>query len=498
MLERRHEAMAWIHTWLGLACGFIFLVILFTGSITVFRPELDRWMNPALRHVAPAGSLDLDGIAAVLEKRARPRRHRAIHLPSSRMPAIQVSYFSKTRRGFVTDYLEPTTLEPLEKISGGGSWLFDELHNKLFILPFGSQGRKLVAIVSIVALAVMISGIWIHKGHFRKLFVLRPKGGTGRALVDLHTTMSLIALPFHLLLTVSGIWIIGTVLLPHGIGSVYDTRSDFFHDAYGNFERQATQEDAPMTSVNSLLDQAVEMWGTNVAGQFSIGLAGDRNAFVTFQTSPDNRLTEAADKITFDGVTGELLERESRHPFSKFKSLMDGLHRAAFRSYSIRWLYFVLGLAGSAMVATGLLFWLEKRTDERETVFFRLTAGATAGVVLGLPIASAGMLLANRLLPAGFPRREVAEVLVFFGIWGAAALGALVYAFLRSGRLPWRALCVCLSATSLAAAVANWATTGDHPLAGGPVGAVLGTDLVLLATAALAFWSARRLATKAS
>lgn len=493
MFERRHEAMAWIHTWLGLVCSALFFVIFFMGAVTVFRPELDRWMNPSLRHVQPSETLDLDTIAARLDEVARPLTHRAILLPSDRMPAVSVSYFARGR-GYQTRYLDPETLEELPKISGGGSWLFDELHNKLFLLPWGPQGRRLVAVVSILALAVMIAGIWIHKGHFRDLFVIRRDGKTGRMLVDLHTALSLIGLPFHFLLSVSGIWIIAAVLLPHGVGSAYESRADYQADAYGNYEAQAAGVEAPMLSLDELRTQAEKAWNGPRTGTVTLRLAGDANAFATFHQRPTARLSELARKRTYSAVTGELLDVEPSRPLTELKGLMDGVHRIAFRSYTIRWLYFFLGLVGSGMIATGLLFWLEKRRETGGTVFQAAIAGMTAGTVLGVPIGTVTTLVVNRVLPAVVsPRRELAEALAFFAMVGLVTATSTLFAFLRRGALPWTGLTAGLGALSLAAAVLNWITTGDHLLSTPVVGAVLGTDLVLLTVAAAsAAWVVRQ------
>ena len=48
MLQNFRLSMAWVHTWFGLALGFVLVVVFFFGSLSVFDREIDRWAIPAL------------------------------------------------------------------------------------------------------------------------------------------------------------------------------------------------------------------------------------------------------------------------------------------------------------------------------------------------------------------------------------------------------------------------------------------------------------------
>ena len=49
MLQNFRQSMAWVHTWFGLALGFVLVVVFFFGSLSVFDREIDRWAIPASR-----------------------------------------------------------------------------------------------------------------------------------------------------------------------------------------------------------------------------------------------------------------------------------------------------------------------------------------------------------------------------------------------------------------------------------------------------------------
>ncbi len=50
MKDSFRQRMAWLHTWCGLACGWLLCAIFLTGTLSVFREPITRWMQaqPAL------------------------------------------------------------------------------------------------------------------------------------------------------------------------------------------------------------------------------------------------------------------------------------------------------------------------------------------------------------------------------------------------------------------------------------------------------------------
>ena len=43
--EGLRQSMAWLHTWGGLACGWLLCAIFLSGSLSVFRQPITRWME---------------------------------------------------------------------------------------------------------------------------------------------------------------------------------------------------------------------------------------------------------------------------------------------------------------------------------------------------------------------------------------------------------------------------------------------------------------------
>src|SRR5690606_7257681 len=151
---------------------------------------------------------------------------------------------------------------------------------------------------------------------------------------------------------------------------------------------------------------------------------------------------------------------------------------------------------GCAMIGTGLIFWMQARISKArpDPASVRVVRALGIASTTGIILATAGFLVANRLIPRdialdGVHRHDL-EILAFFLTW----LVALGHAAVRGTRA-WREQCMALAGMGALAVALNWITTGYHPVAaiGESAWSVLLMDMVLLAGAAAALWAATRL-----
>ena len=69
--EGMRQVMAWLHGWTGLALGWVLFVMCLAGTMSVFKPEISRWMRPEA--TASAGRVER-GCQARATARAGSRR----------------------------------------------------------------------------------------------------------------------------------------------------------------------------------------------------------------------------------------------------------------------------------------------------------------------------------------------------------------------------------------------------------------------------------------
>jgi hypothetical protein len=152
-------------------------------------------------------------------------------------------------------------------------------------------------------------------------------------------------------------------------------------------------------------------------------------------------------------------------------------------------LYFLSGLLGTAMIATGMILWTVKRRPAQlkkangPDFGHRLVESLNLGTIVGLPIAIAAYFWANRLLPVDFAARSEWEVHVMFLVWLATLLYPLSRNIMRGWvDLLWMAaaaygLLPIINAVTTDRHLANSLTQGDWLFAG--------VDLTFLATGML-------------
>lgn len=182
------------------------------------------------------------------------------------------------------------------------------------------------------------------------------------------------------------------------------------------------------------------------------------------------RLSSTSGMVMFSAATGEVLhvrrpgEVEGGMP-SLAQSVISGLHMATFGGLTLKWLYFICGLAGSAMMATGaILFAVKRRTRHvgefgtASTRVYSLIESLNVAAIAGLAAACISFLWANRLIPAGWLHRENWELGAFFLLW----LLTLAHALVRAPAIAWREQLGLLAALCLLLPALNFLTTGEH------------------------------------
>ncbi|MBT0960825.1 PepSY-associated TM helix domain-containing protein [Denitromonas iodatirespirans] len=494
MTPRWRHAMVGLHTWAGVCVGTLLFVIFWMGSLSVFDREIDRWMMPATRLPAPSGPPSLDAtvlpVAARLAGGASPW---TIVLPSARVPAIELRY-TDAQGEPVRRHIDPASGALLpEAGSLGASGFFFPFHFRLH-LRFADIGYWLVGVAGMAMLVLLVSGVIVHRRIFSDFFTFRPRRALPRATLDVHNLSGVLALPFHFVITLSGLIIFFAIYFPSAYqmayaGAAVAPRAAFDRDAFGTWQRPASGQPGQLASLDAMLATARDTWQGREAYFVRVWHPGDAAAYVELRRSVAEGIPMNVDRLVFDGASGRLLHRHKAQPVMAVQRFIAGLHFIQFRHGLLRALYFVAGLAGCVMIASGLLFWLAARRRRAGGVGMRLVDALTVGGTTGTILATLAFLIANRVLPGDGAARAALEMQVFFAVW--------VLGFCHAGLRPegaWRVQSRAIGVAAAVAVVLNALTTGMHPLAAmaGGQWAVAGVDGVLLLTAALAWGVARR------
>lgn len=541
MFQSFRLSMAWLHTWFGLVLGYVLMACFFFGSLSVFDREFDRWAIPETRFPAqPMPSFDTV-LKPVFERlRAHPddmtaTANRVVGtLPHPDTMPMSSLYAYTTHRDPVLaigaefdipnkprdasdDHQHVHGWATIDPRSGAilpedrlkiGSGFFYPMHYSLH-LHWRDLGTWIVGLAALVMLAALVSGVVMHRKFFREFFTFRPRKSTQRSVLDLHNLTGVVALPFHFFFAFTGLVIFASIYLPVADNMLRPLAKahEIAEAARTGLPHEEAGVRAPLASVDAMVVEAKRRWAARGmdgdVGYLTINHLGDRNGYVSLFRAGSDQVALVGQGVHFDASTGRVIREDpAPNAVSSINEYLTGLHLQHFRHWMLRWLYVLGGLAGCVCIATGFIFFVEKRKKQhaaKGVAGARVVDALAVTTVTGMVVAALSILVANRVLPVDLPQRGDWEEYAFWAAW----LLAMGHAFWRTAPVAaariapaWREQCWAIVALALAAVGLNWATTGDHLLRtiAASYWPVAGVDLALLATAAVAAFAARSLA----
>lgn len=541
MFTNFRVSMTWVHTWFGLVLGYVLMICFFFGALSVFDREIDRWAIPKTRfEPQPLPSFD-NLLKPVYEKlRAHPDDMAATaarvigELPHPDTMPMASLYAYTTHRdpvlaigaefsipnkpidesddhqhvhGWAT--IDPRTGEtiPDDALKIGSRWFYP-MHYSLQ-WHWNSIGYWIVGLAAMVMLAALVTGVIMHRKIFKEFFTFRPEKRIQRSTLDLHNMTGVVAFPFHFFFALTGLIIFAGIYFPVGhtmLKSLHD-QHEILESQHTGLPHEPAGIAAPMASVDAMIAEAKRRWAArDMAGEVGYLFAdhlGDQNGYVSIYRAGSDRVALVGEGIHFKASTGEVLREDPpRVAVMEINEFLTGLHLQHFEHWLLRWFYVIGGLLGCVCIATGFIFFVEKRKQQHAKTSSqgaRIVDALAVTTVTGMVIAAVAMLVVNRLLPADLPGKGNWEMNAFWGAW----ILALIHATWRSAPVAkarmnpaWREQSWAIAALAIAAVVLNWITTGDNlikTIFTDTYWPVAGVDLSLLATAVLSVVAARKL-----
>jgi len=468
MAKELRQSMSWLHTWAGILLSGLIFAVFWMGTLSVFDREIDRWMMPDTRLELPKQwSLNASLMPTIQRLTTQAHiRQWGVTLPDERTPYLRLFY--QTASGeFINERLDVTTGEliPDPGTLGATGFIFP-FHYRLNI-PWAGLGYWLVGLAAMAMMVLLVSGVLIHKKIFKEFFTFRPQKRLQRVSLDLHNLTGVAALPFHFLITLSGLIIFSSIYFPNAAELAYaDTRhpsTTFFAESGDAFQRPASgHSTSQQASLDDMVKRAQSHW-RDAVGFIRVRNVGDTQSVVQLGRTIKHEVSWNIDKLYFDAVNGKLLHEATAKPLMGIQRFFVGLHFIQFQHGALRWLYFIAGVGSCIMIGTGFIFWSQarrKRHARQQLAGVRIVDTMAIGSVSGIILATVAFWLANRILPAdavlASAKRADLEVWVFYLIW----LCSFVHAALCT-QSALKQQCASIAVLALTAVLANGLTTGD-------------------------------------
>lgn len=333
------------------------MVIAITGSILVFKVEIDTWLMPEHMVVNPNTAKDRLNLNTLIHKveEAHPQfLMGSWELFDDKSRADTAYIIEKSTGHWYKLYLDQYTAELLSKpvtvVHDITDWLLS-LHYT-FLLDF--TGTVLGSLFAVILLFLGVSGIILYRQFWKKIFTLRFNAARRIFYSDVHKLFGIISSPFLIILAVTGgYYNIAAVI--HEVEEHVEPHPLLTEALYSNnidFQHLLNQSKQDITGFN--------------ATYFTFPFEPELHITFFGKVPSNNPLTsEYASTLTYERNHGKLMSSYDIRQASTINIVVDTfrkLHFGYFAGLPSKIVWSVLGLTPLWLSLTGLYFyWFRKR-----------------------------------------------------------------------------------------------------------------------------------------
>lgn len=345
-----------LHLWLALGLGLLVVLLGLSGSLLVYRLEIDRALNPGLWQAANAGERSLTAVLARVAEAYPDGTVRFVRLPDSADRAFEV--WMRLGAAAKRIYVAPdgSAILGARGAHAGLIGFLDAFHNHLFL------GKPLAHVLGLAAgagLLAVISGLvlWWPRGRgWRRAFRVRWRGHWLKTAYDLHRFAGVVAAPLLLLSFVTGLSLVyhetARTALVGTLGG--PARPEVAPGLAGSVE-------TPMTPDRLLAIARAEMPAATATWTIP---GGGARAFVVRFRAVGASHPNGNSYVALHPGSGEVLERHAAAtagPGQQAADLRYPLHIGTALGAYGRPMTAALGALPAVLFGTGVLFWWRRR-----------------------------------------------------------------------------------------------------------------------------------------
>lgn len=349
-----------LHSWFGLITGIFLLLLGISGSILVFKEDLEELIYGSLTNVTPKNTplpLDslyktithkyqnLDGLAWVNPN--APDNHSyqfRLYLNDERLISYDLGalninqYTGEIMRHGRSDDLEVGWIE----------WIF-QFH---FSFHLGMPGAALTAIFGLTMLVSIITGIIIYRKFIWKVltFKIKIKTKNWRVLSsDLHRVVGVWSLLLNIIIFFTGFWM------------------NLFA-----FESETWQKETVPTPKNTLVAASLDKMYAEarqkmpelVPSYVYLPTQPSKKFSVRGNLQGQNPMFAGGNSIQFDADSGKFLSVSRFDDLSfwdKVDTMFFPLHVGNYGGILVKIIYVIIGLTPAVLSITGFMLWIRRK-----------------------------------------------------------------------------------------------------------------------------------------
>ncbi|WP_372811138.1 PepSY-associated TM helix domain-containing protein [Pseudoalteromonas nigrifaciens] len=368
-----------IHSWVALIAITPLIVISITGSVLVFKSEIDGLLMPNSHFVVKAlpERLPIDKLIAKTE-RTYPNYIVASWEIFNDDTADRVYLIKRGTEQWAKLHLNQYTGDILSEPVGTSHYFTDwflELHYTFLLNDFknlpGQTGTVLGFFFAVFLLVLGISGLIIYRKFWRRLFSVRWRATLQIVLSDIHKMTGVLGSPIIIILAITG---------------GYFNWAVWYHEVIEHAQEEHYVLTNPLyshdISLQQILDDSKKQISTFNGTFLVLPLEPDENITLFGEVSTTNPLaSEYANTITYSKLTGEHMANWDIREVGIGWQVIDSfrkLHFGYFAGLVSKVLWAVIGLSPVWLAGTGFYLWLTRRARKKQSRQNRLNKRRTA------------------------------------------------------------------------------------------------------------------------
>ena len=355
------------HSALGLFFAALLYMVCLSGTITVFRAEIQQWEQPGVaagRAAPEAVERALGDIYKLKSDQHGEALHSVAVFNNPDREPRPIATWSVDGGEFGARYVDLKTGALLEETHTPFAEYLENLHVHLR-LP-SPWGIYLVGLIGVAMLSLVVSGLLAHPRIFKDAFHLRRGGSMRLQEADLHNRMSVWALPFHLTISFTGAFL-GLSFFIVGILAFIAYDGDQEAAVRAILGPQATEDHdpRPLPGGSSMFADAQARTGLSQVNYVLAEHPGTAGQILTVEMNAPRDLSTG--EVLYYDAEGTFIEA-SGSAFGSFGpqtvAAMGPLHFGWFGGLATKLAYLVFGLASTLVASTGVSIWLARRREQ--------------------------------------------------------------------------------------------------------------------------------------
>ncbi len=453
MIKINIKQLIHAHSWLGLIISGLLFVVFFTGSISLFRDEINLWSILPHYGISPEVSQQQDWLSpseimqiAIEGRDFNAKEHLTLVLPTQERP-FYLAYVDVMQEVDGKDYVQ-LLIDPVAgKLVANAEQFF--LADFLYFLHYKLNlpgGKYLIGFVTLFFMFALFSGIVIHAPKlFKHFFNYRSDQTKRTKLLDMHNVIGVMSLPYTLMYAISGLIFNLVIIYQIAFALVlYKGDQDAllkdagFHIVKPEWQNKPWNEQQALTNIDSLVANAAEQY-QQMPKYIRMYNYGDESAVVHMRGPVGDSMVKEYE-LGYQATNSQALFASypgQDNSVTQGLHLIAELHFGSFAGVDLRVVYFILGLGVCGLILTGNLMWLDKQAKLREGKAEVGSRGlmlvnaysiiSTAGVALAVSFS----FIAERLLPVELTSR--ADYLVYAFVLGLI-VSAIAFMLIKQKR----------------------------------------------------------------